>query len=78
VVEVLVNTGRTAEAIVDPSSTEPLLDLIKQGSYYKMQTFDQHLVRLVGDGEVTYEEALAVATNPQDLTVELRAVGLIA
>jgi len=78
VVEVLVNTGRTAEAIVDPAGSEPLLDLIKQGSYYKMQTFDQHLVRLVGEGAVTYEEALAVATNPQDLTVELRAVGLIA
>ncbi len=78
VIEVLVNTGRTAEAIVDPSSTEPLLDLIQQGDYYKMQTFDQHLVRLVADGSVSYDEAVAVATNPQDLTVELRASGLIA
>lgn len=78
VIEVLVNTGRTAEAIVDPSSTEPLVDLIRQGDYYKMQTFDQHLVRLVQAGTVTYDEALAVATNPQDLTVELRAVGVIS
>jgi twitching motility protein PilT len=78
VIEVLVNTGRTAEAIVDPSGSEPLVDLIRQGDYYKMQTFDQHLVRLVQDGAVTYDEALAVATNPQDLTVELRAVGLVS
>lgn len=78
VIEVLVNTGRTAEAIVDPGSTEPLLDLIRQGDYYKMQTFDQHLVRLVADGSVSYDEAVAVATNPQDLTVELRAIGVIA
>ncbi|RMI08745.1 type IV pilus twitching motility protein PilT [Cellulomonas triticagri] len=78
VVEVLVNTGRTAEAIIDPASNEPLLDLIRGGDYYQMQTFDQHLVRLVGEGVVTYDEALAVATNPHDLTVELRAVGLIA
>jgi twitching motility protein PilT len=78
VIEVLVNTGRTAEAIVDPASSEPLLDLIRQGDYYQMQTFDQHLVRLVADGTVTYDEALGVATNPQDLTVELRSVGLIA
>lgn len=78
VIEVLVNTGRTAEAIVDPGSTEPLLDLIRQGDYYKMQTFDQHLVQLVADGSVSYDEAVAVATNPQDLTVELRASGLIA
>lgn len=78
VIEVLVNTGRTAEAIVDPSGSEPLVDLIRQGDYYKMQTFDQHLVRLVQAGSVTYDEALAVATNPQDLTVELRAVGLVS
>ncbi|MBD3778882.1 MULTISPECIES: PilT/PilU family type 4a pilus ATPase [unclassified Cellulomonas] len=78
VIEVLVNTGRTAEAIVDPGSTEPLLDLIRQGDYYKMQTFDQHLAQLVADGSVSYDEAVAVATNPQDLTVELRASGVIA
>jgi twitching motility protein PilT len=78
VVEVLVNTGRTAEAILDPSTAEPLVDLIRQGDYYKMQTFDQHLVSLVADGTVTYEEACAVASNPQDLTVELRSVGLIS
>jgi twitching motility protein PilT len=78
VVEVLVNTGRTAEAILDPSDAEPLVDLIRQGDYYKMQTFDQHLVSLVADGTVAYEEACAVASNPQDLTVELRSVGLIS
>jgi len=78
VIEVLVNTGRTAEAIVDPAGSEPLVDLIRQGGYYKMQTFDQHLVRLVQAGSITYDEALAVATNPQDLTVELRAEGLVS
>jgi twitching motility protein PilT len=78
VIEVLVNTGRTAEAIVDPGSAEPLADLIRSGEYYKMQTFDQHLVQLFGAGLVTYEEACAAASNPQDLTVELRAAGLIA
>ncbi|HEY0188280.1 MAG TPA: PilT/PilU family type 4a pilus ATPase [Cellulomonas sp.] len=78
VVEVLVNTGRTAEAIMDPTATEPLVDLIRDGDYYKMQTFDQHLVSLVADGTIAYEEACAVASNPQDLTVELRSVGLIS
>lgn len=77
VVEVLVNTGRTAEVIVDPS-TGSLLELIREGDYYKMQSFDQHLVSLVADGTVTYEDACAVATNPQDLTVELRSVGLVS
>ena len=75
VCEVMVNTGRTAEAIVDPANNPPLLDLIADGGYYKMQTFDQHLFDLVRDGVVSYEDACAVATNPQDLTVELRGAG---
>ncbi|WP_250445312.1 PilT/PilU family type 4a pilus ATPase [Actinotalea sp. C106] len=77
VIEVLVNTGRTAEAIVDPYNAPPLRDLIAEGEYYKMQTFDQHLFTLIGDGVVTYEEACTVASNPQDLTVELRAAGIM-
>ncbi|WP_448059588.1 type IV pilus twitching motility protein PilT [Cellulomonas hominis] len=76
-VEVLVNTGRTAEAILDPSSAPPMTDLIREGEYEKMQTFDQHLFALVRDGSVTYEDACAVASNPHDLTVELRGAGLI-
>jgi len=76
-VEVMVNTGRTAEVIVDPSSGPPIVDLIADGAYYKMQTFDQHLFRLVRDGTVSYDEALSVASNPQDLTVELRGAGVI-
>src|SRR5690606_28104426 len=47
VAEIMINTGRTAEAIVDPSSQPPILDLISEGEYYKMQTFDQHLFELV-------------------------------
>jgi twitching motility protein PilT len=77
VVEVLVNTGRTADAIVDPFTNPPLEDLIKDGEYYKMQTFDKHLFQLVRDGLVTYEDACSVASRPQDLTVELRGAGVV-
>lgn len=77
VVEVLVNTGRTAEAIVDPFNNPPLEDLIAEGEFYKMQTFDKHLFQLVSDGIVTYEDACSVASRPQDLTVALRAAGVV-
>ncbi|MCG2800139.1 MAG: type IV pilus twitching motility protein PilT [Cellulomonas sp.] len=76
-IEVLVNTGRTAEAILDPTNAPPLVDLIKDGDFYKMQTFDQHLFALVRDAEITYEEAMTASSNPHDLTVELRAVGIV-
>ncbi|MCR8526374.1 hypothetical protein NPM17_26140, partial [Escherichia coli] len=77
VAEVMVNTGRTAEAIVDPSSQPPIVDLIAEGDYYKMQTFDQHLFQLVRDGEVTFDDALAIASRPHDLSVALRTSGVV-
>ena len=77
-VEVMVNTGRTAEAIVEPLDNPPLIDLIRDGEFYKMQTFDRHLFALVRDDVVTYEEALAASSNPHDLTVELKAEGVVA
>jgi twitching motility protein PilT len=77
-VEVLINTGRTAEAILDPVDSTPIIDLIAEGGYYKMQTFDQHLFQLIRDDVVSYEDAMSIASNPQDLTVELRAAGLVS
>ncbi len=77
VAEVLVNHGRVADAIVDPASQPPILDLIAEGDYYRMQTFDQHLFQLVRDGEVTYQDAVSIASRPQDLTVSLRNAGVI-
>jgi twitching motility protein PilT len=77
-VEVCVNTGRVADAISDPDKTSTLTDLIKEGGFYGMQTFDSHLVLLIRDGVVSLDDAMAVASNPHDLTVELRRLGLVA
>src|SRR5690606_4385694 len=78
VAEVLVVNGRVAEAIVDPMSQPPIIDLIPAGEFYKMQTFDQHLFQLVSQGAVTYEDAIAIASRPHDLAVTLRNAGVIA
>jgi twitching motility protein PilT len=78
VAEICVATGRISEAILDPEKTNQITDLIAQGGYYGMQTFDQHLVALVRDGVVTIEAASAVASKPHDLSVELRRLGLVA
>ena len=55
-----------------------IAELIKEGAYYGMQTFDQHLVALIRDGVITLEAAMAASTSPHDLTVELRRLGLVA
>ena len=76
--EVLVNTGRIADAISDPEKTSTITQLIGEGSYYGMQTFDQHLVSLIRDGVITLEAAMMASSSPHDLTVELRRLGLVA
>ena len=77
VMEVCVNTGRVADAITDPDKTHHITDLVREGGYYHMQSFDQHLVALVRDGIVTLEDARAAASSPHDLSVELRRLGII-
>jgi twitching motility protein PilT len=76
--EVCVNTGRVADAIVDPDKTSTITQLIADGGFYGMQTFDGHLLALVQDGTVTIGDAMAVSSNPHDLTIELRRLGLVA
>ncbi|MDQ1700955.1 MAG: twitching motility protein PilT, partial [Frankiaceae bacterium] len=76
--EVCVNTGRIADAIADPDKTGTINQLISEGGFYGMMTFDQHLVSFIRDGVVTLEDAMAASTSPHDLTVELRRLGLVA
>jgi twitching motility protein PilT len=78
VMEIAVNTGRLADAIVDPDKTSTITELVAEGGYYGMQSFDQHLVMLIRDGAITLADAMAASTNPHDLTVELRRMGLVA
>ena len=78
VMEIAVNTGRIADAIADPDKTSTISQLIAEGTYYGMQTFDQHLVSFIRDGVITMEDALLASTSPHDLTVELRRLGLVA
>ena len=68
---------RAEAAIADPLLTSTITELIADGAFYGMQTFDQHLVQLVRDGVVALDDALATASHPHDLTVELRRLGLV-
>jgi twitching motility protein PilT len=73
-VEVLVATGRVYERIVDPEATEEIRDVVADGGFYGMQTFDQALVQLVRGGLVTEEEAKHASTSPHDFVLALRGV----
>jgi twitching motility protein PilT len=76
--EVCVNTGRIAEAISDADKTASIHQLVSEGGFYGMQTFDQHLTELFRDGVVTLDAAMDASSSPHDLMVELRRLGLVA
>ncbi len=76
--EVLINTDRVAERIIDPALTSEIPDVIADGSYYGMETFDQAILRLFASGAVTFTEALRHATKPADLRLRAQQRGLIA
>lgn len=74
--EVTVGTARVSEAIADMDSMGDLLQIISEGDYYGMQTFQQDLHRLITAGLVSIHEARAAATDPHDFDVFLRRNGV--
>src|SRR5918996_1582537 len=74
--EVCVNTGRVAERIIDSSKTYEIEEVVADGSFYGMQTFDHALVKLVKDGTITVEDALEAATNRHDFELALQQAGV--
>ena len=64
--EILVMTGRVHDMILDPKLTGQLPEVIAEGAYYGMQTFDQHLLQHLHAGRVTMDDAMRVATSPHD------------
>ena len=73
--EVLRMTGRVRDMIMNPEETGQLGEVIAEGSYYGMQTFDQALLKHVQEGAVTMEEALKAATSPHDFKLLVSAGG---
>jgi twitching motility protein PilT len=73
--EVLRATGRIRDAILDTGAVGELTQIIAEGSYYGMQTFDQALFEFVRSERVTREAALAACSSPQDFKLLLAAEG---
>jgi twitching motility protein PilT len=66
-VEVLVATGRVFDKIVNPDETHEIEEIIAEGEFYGMQTFDQALLDLYARGVIELREAMAASTSPHDL-----------
>jgi len=75
VCEVLRMTGRVRDMIMDPQQTGRLPEVIADGGYYGMQTFDQALFHHLKDGRITMEDAVHFATSPHDFKLLVAADG---
>jgi len=73
--EVLVMTGRVRDMIMNPEQTGRLQEVVSEGEYYGMQSFDQALLRHYQAGRVTMDDALRAATNPHDFKLLVAAEG---
>jgi twitching motility protein PilT len=73
--EVLTMTGRVRDLISNPDETAKLSEVIAEGSYYGMQTFDQALLALYQEGRISMDEALKAATHPHDFKLLVAAEG---
>jgi twitching motility protein PilT len=74
--EILRMTGRVRDMIMNPEETGKLPEVISEGAYYGMQTFDQALLYHVQQGRVSMEDALKAATHPHDFKLLVSSDGL--
>ncbi len=75
-VEVLVMTGTIREYITDAEKTYMIRDAMEEGQYYGMQTFDQSLLSLYQNRQVTLDDAIAMAHNAHDFKIKVRQMGI--
>jgi twitching motility protein PilT len=73
--EVLVVTGRVQDLILNPEETGKITEVIAEGDYYGMRTFDQALLAYAAEGRITEAVAMENASNPHDLKLMLAAGG---
>jgi twitching motility protein PilT len=74
--EILINTGRVAERIADPDKTHEIKDVIADGAYYGMVTFDQWLLELLKRGTISVDAALKAVSSRHDFELAMQQAGM--
>ena len=73
--EIMIATGRVQDLILNPEETGKISEVISEGEFYGMQTFDQALLKAVMADKVDREVAFEAATSPHDFKLMLEAQG---
>ena len=70
-IEVLINTPRISQLILDNKDYEIMETIEKSKEIYKTQSYDQALIDLFNDGVITQDEALRSATSATDMKLKM-------
>ena len=73
-IEVMINSPNIRELIAEGKTTQIEKVIAQSGDYYKMQTFNQSLAKLVQAKTITEEEGMGASTSPSDLRLMLRGI----
>jgi twitching motility protein PilT len=75
-VEILLVNGRVADAILDPIQLGGVHDIMAEGAFYGMQTFEQSLLGWIRLGLVRVEDARPAVRNWHDFSLALKQAQL--
>jgi twitching motility protein PilT len=75
-IEVMVMNGRLAECLMNEEPTSVMREIIADGDFYGMQTFNQSLASLYADGLVDFHTALKASNQPHDFILMSKQMGL--
>jgi twitching motility protein PilT len=73
--EIAVATPRVRETIADEGKVAQLGDIVAEGEFYGMRTFQQDAVRLVMSGAIDVDAAESVVPSPADFRLALKRAG---
>ncbi len=75
-VEVMIMNARLAEALLNEESTATMKEIIAEGDFYGMQTYNQSLISLYADNLIDFRTAVKASTSPHDFILMAKQSGL--
>jgi twitching motility protein PilT len=72
VIEILVNSPKIAKQIETGETKEILEEMENSVTYYRMQSINQSLIALLANGAIDIDKAMALSSDPEDLSLKLR------
>jgi len=73
--ELGIGTTRLHEAIANPQASADIEEILREGDYYGMHTFEQSVQAAIMDGRISLEAGEAIVPRPADLHVALKRAG---